>query len=236
MVCNKKLLLRFLELIALKGDIENKETLLNISFGGIASIIGHPSKTVAIKGVLLGDFDDIGDVGIDDIPLFISLLKSFSGNEVTITKEKNKLILISENKKLRASLILREPEYIINTLEGTKIDTLLEKTKGNVFTLSKDSIKSILSYVNAIGSDKIVLIGKDKELQVALENKENEILASFDIEQTVDGFTVKLMKQITSILNIVDGDIVLSMKDDSPISITIKDENMEVIYIVAPIK
>jgi len=237
MIIKKKDLVRYLELVALKGDIENKEVLLNIEPNTISSIIGHSSKTLAISAILNGVFDNVGQVGLDNIPLTLSLLKSFPTNEITITKEQNKLILLSNDNKLNVKLILREPEYIINTLESKKIKLLVDKAKGNEFILSIDKVKQIISYINALGSEKIILRNRGKkELVVALENKENEILASFDLEQEVKPFSVKLMKQITSILNIVNSDIELSLQDDSPISIKVKDENIEVIYIVAPIK
>ncbi len=236
MEIKKNLLIKYLELLALKGDIENREALIDISTNTIESVIGHSSKTLVVYGKLKGEFDDIGKIGIDNIPLLLTLLKSFPTHELTLKKDKNKLVLTSSDKKLKVSIMLREPDYIVNTLENKKMDDLLEKSQGNAFILFLPVVKLIYSYINALGCDKLVLKGDKKELKLLLENKENEIVASFDLEQEVKPFEVKLMRQITAILNVVNTDIEISIKNDSPISLKVKDEDMEITYIIAPIK
>lgn len=236
MKISKSKMVRFLELTALKGDIENKESIMFIEKDCMKVILGHPSKTVVICGILNGEFDNIGQVGIDNIPLLLSLLKTFPTNEITITKKKNKLVFGSTDEKLEVSIILREPEYIVNTLENKKMAALLEQAEGNEFTLPLPAIKQILSYTTALGSNKLVIDGNNNVISLFAEHNENSIIADFMLDKEVNTFSVALMSQVNVILGILNKEVEMSMKNDCPISIKVEEDGIKMTYIVAPLK
>lgn len=241
MVINKKTLVKFLNLTAIQGDIENKECLIKIN-DNIEVLSISEGKHFALKGTLQGKFDDnLGLIGIDSIKDFIGFINNFDDNEdINVTKNDNKLIL--QGNKLKISCILKSPEYIVNKLPEEKFKELYDKSKDNDFVLSKDIIKKIISYANSMKSNDLLLSAKGKELTLSLnDDKENSILASFEINETIKPFSIKVSKILIDILKTISiGDLIVSVKENAPIMLKIVEEGekykLTFIYMLALLK
>lgn len=235
---DKDLFLRFLKLVALQGEIENKEVMLNISKTRIDALSVSEGKHVALCGTLEGDYEDIGTIGIDNISYLSSLLSNFSGGEVVVTKKENKLYFSSDRDKTKVSYILKNPEYILNKITFEKFDEVVQKAENNNFRLTKVQVKRIAQLISSMCTDNLILSGEGKNIKISVEDsKENNVVVEFDLEDTIKKFQTKLSKVFLNILKVIgEVDLVISTKDNSPILICFKSNKLDFLYLLAPLK
>jgi len=218
MVINKKSLVSFLKLVSVKGELENKEALLNIGEKSIKVITISEGKHFGLIGSLDGKFEDIGKIGVDDISSLSNFLSKFKDEELTIEKVENKLEITSKKDKLKILFTLKSPEYIVNVIEEDKLQGVIKKSKGNEFVLKQNILKQIVDYYNSIKSKDLILEFKNGELLLLLKDeKENELISGFEIKEKLDNFSVKVSKQFLEILSTINNDVLLSIKDNCPI-------------------
>ena len=227
-------LVNFLQALILRDDAEQKEALLNVSDDQIKVLAVNQIKTVALRGVLNGSFVALGDLGIDSLEIAKNVSKLFKSSEIEIGKKKNKLVLKGVHDNVTLSLILREPQYILNQLDESKFEELRQQIVGNEFDLNEQEVKDIIDYTSTFKGD-LELTGKGDKVILHAEENENEILAEFPNKQLNEDFTVKLPDLFVSILSVVKSDVTISVKTDKPIYIRSAKGDVIFEYIVAPI-
>jgi len=221
MVIDRNKLSKFLKVLGLKKNIENKEAIFNIGNNSLKAIICHCSKIVALRGNLKGEFDNIGDIGIDDVQFLTKCVKSFQGN-INLSKKDNKLIL--KDDKLTISCILRNPTYIKNSLDNNKFDEILNSNTSNPIKLTENQIKELITYYNTVGSYDIILTNKNGKLAIISEKNENELIGIIDVD-VLSKFKVKLSNVFMDILSLIDDDIEIKLGNDTPVSIKIDNDD-----------
>lgn len=229
---SKDFLLNFLVLANLKGDVENKELLINVSKKTLLCEASSLSKYVVLKGLLSGDFEDWGEIGIDDLPLLKNFISSLPSEKISLTKKDNKLITKSGTIKL--SSVLRNSDYILNKVPSGVFDKLKDKTIGNEFVLNKEDIHIIVGYYSTIKSNDLVLRGEDSKIILTLENQSNELVVDFEIKEKVEKFEIKLSKIFVDLISATEGDLIVSAKDKNPVYVKTEKENCIFEYIVSP--
>ena len=243
MKIKKELLVKFLELSAIQGEVENKEALINID-GNMEVISVSEGKHVALNGILTGKYETLGKVGIDNIKGLNTFLDNFeSEDEITIAKKENKLVLESSNKKLKVSCILKAPEYIVNTITKDKFGDLLAKAKDNEFVMDKSIVSKIISVANSMKSNELFISGKDNQITLSLnDDRENNIISTFDLAGAtkLTSFSIKISKILVNILKTIGDTVILSIKNDCPMMIKYVEDGdnykMEFVYLVALLK
>jgi len=231
---NKAKMVRFIELIQLKGDIENKEALWKID-GSIISKTISPNNVVAVSGELKGSFAKM-ELGIDNLSILKNFLSPFS-ETIKVDKKENKISITSKADPIKISCILRKPEYITNMVTDDKFASVKTKAIGNEFELTKEQIQLLSNYYNSIHSDNICLNGTGKSISVSLKSEQNELDADFTLKQDLkEDFSVKLDKLLIDLLNIIGDNVIVSMKNNSPIYIKYSKDDFDFEYLVAPKK
>lgn len=230
---------RFLNLIGLKGGIENTSVLAEGDAKKISVSTVLPNSVMAYKGSLGGCFDKLGKVGIDDIPLLKKFTNMFSEHEeIDLKLDNNKLTITTPQtkptKKTRASAILRDPSLVRNILPEEKFVSIVSEAIGNEFILKKEVQKEIIKHFEAIGAKELRLKGKDNELILELENNQNELVVSFDLEEKVSDFKVVISQIFIDLLSVLDADVKVSMKTDTAIYLILDEENIYFEYLIAP--
>jgi len=234
MKVRKQKLTNLFNLIAMKGAIENKEALLSVSKTEIITRVVSENNIVACRAVLKGEFDDWGEVGIDDLILLKNFINSLNVEEVDMEKLENKINIKSD--KIKFSCVLRNPKYIVNTFPEDKYTTWKEKSTGNEFVVSQKTVKEIIQHFNTISPNELTLNGSEKTIKLKLENNQNELVVDISIDQEVKPFKVKLAPLFIDFLSTVEGDLTVSVKDEgSPVYAKVKHEDCEVEYIIAPL-
>lgn len=242
---NKDKFLKFLNLCALKGELENKDILLNFE-DKLVTAIANKNRIVVFLGTLKEEFENLSEVGIQNLDLLKSFINSLTDNvyntkEISIKKLENKLVF--ESGKTKYSSVLLPAKYFkdkttypnSNYVEKDKVMQLIEKCNGNEFILKSIDVKKLISAFNSISSSSFILTGKDNFVMLKLENQSNELEITFDITEKVQPFTTKLTKQIIDILNVIsDFDIKFSIKSDNPISLKVVNDDIDFTYVIAP--
>ena len=67
---------QFLSSIILKGDVESKEAIFNISKDDIKVVTKTINNVIALRAILKGDYEDIGEIGIGDLTLLRNFITS----------------------------------------------------------------------------------------------------------------------------------------------------------------
>ena len=234
---NKKSLIDFLKLMAVKGEVENKELILNIDNNIEARTI-TPLKSVSVYGTLKTDKIEKDEYGIGNLKLFINLLNLCSSEVVEINRDNNKLKIISPDKNLIISYILTDVKYIKNSLDKTSFNSILKKVEGNEFLLPLSIIQYIISCCSVLGNDNLIIESDGKVLRFSLENNENEILTTIPLpeDSKIEEFKVKVGHLFIDILSSLNQDVLVSMKDNEPIMITVNNDNYKIIYLIAQLK
>lgn len=231
---NKTEFLDFLNYCNLKGEIENKELLLNVSETSLTADAVSSNKVVCLRASLKGTFEKWGDLGIDDLALLKNFVNSLSTETITLKKTENKLI--SEASKTKLSSVLRNPNYIINLPDKARVEAIFSNSEGNEFTLKPEDIKKIISSYQAVPSNQVLFSGQGKTFTVKIDNQSNELVIDFDLATEIKPFSLKLPKLVFDVLNVIsNNDVILSIKDNQPALLAVKNKNLEIKYIIAPL-
>jgi len=236
MIVNRDVLLCFLKKHSISGDFANDELILNIRKDKIEILTVSNGKHVVINGQLKGVFEDIGEIALDKVSNLISLISNFSSKEISISKKDNKLIIESDEDKTKATFTLKNPEYILNKISGSKLKELLDKASENKVTLSKEIVLKIISTANAVKADNISLKLKEKSLVIEVDNGSQSIETYFELKEIAKPVSLKLNKAIVDIFKLLEEESTLSVNVDSPVLLTVTNKAFHIHYIVATLK
>jgi len=230
----KERFVNFLKLLSLKGDIANKSAVLDFQSTNVTAFTIAPSNSVATKGVWGANFDDWGKVGLANVETLASFITPLKGTKIFIDIDKNKFKTTSENGKVKSKNILSNTTYITNSLDEVQYESIKAKAVGNEFTLPLDTIKEMLTYVTSVNSKDVVLNVEKGSITLVIENKQDEIEATFDLV-TPDAFTpisLRMASYFTDILTLAEVDITLSAQPNSPVFIKINQLGSEFEYLM----
>ena len=228
---------QFLNSVILKGDIESKEAVFDITKTGIKVVTKTINNVVALKAVLKGEFEQIGEVGIGDLTLLRNFISSFDSEELELTKSKNKLILKSEIEKLEIQTNIVNPEYIKINVPEDKFNGLVAQSKGNEFLLTLDTIKKIITYSSTIKAEDVILTGKGNDLTLQLDELENKLVASFELLEKVEPFQIKFQASyLLNLLTNVKQEVTVSAHTNKGMYIKVENDGYVIEYMLAPIE
>lgn len=229
-----EILSEFLSSINLSNELEIKECIFRGDKDKLSVIAVAPSKVVIVKGELIGDFTDVGVVGIDNLTILKNLVKNLSG-EIEITKTTNKL-KINNGKKIKGELILKNPQYVLNEIDSNKYNTVVTKAKGNEFTLNNDSISEFSKYFSVFGKE-LIIKGDKNQVVFNLVNGDNELDISIDVPEAINKFESKFASIIMRLFEALKGKNVVMSIVPNAVSATLSFKCVEynVEYIIAPV-
>ena len=229
-----KKLLKFLELVNVSGTVEIRECIIESSKESLQIYAKIPSNTFALKAILKGDFSELETIGVDDLALFkkvVSLNKDIK--EVEITKKENTIVFKGKNTKTK--LLLRNPKYIMTTLDGKDYEEKRKLLVGNSFTLRKEDINQLSQYYDVM-KGKIYISGKDNVITFKMGVGENSSEVSIEVDEKVEAFEVAIAGFFLEALNQIADDVTVNVKTDMPVIITSISDDYEIEYLVAPLK
>lgn len=225
----------FLKLLAIKGDIENKELIFNVNENNIEVLTISPLKTVSVFGNFRVSETEKMQLGIGNMKLLYDFISLFDEETIEMTKNRNELVMKDSDKRNSLSYILTEPQYILNSLDLKKFNEIQKKASGNEFTLTFEAIQKIIKCFRTVNNGDLILSNNGNDLTVALEHNSNKILST--IKSNIKGdFSVRVSGLLVDILASVGNEIQISIKNDCPISILIKNDDYEVNYLLALMK
>ena len=234
---NKSAFVQFLNSIILKGDIESKEAVLKVSKNDIKVITKTNNNVLALRAVLKGNFEDIGEIGIGDLGLLRNFITSFDSEELQLTKTKNKLVLKSETEKVEIQSNIVNPEYIKIKVPEDKFDGLVKQSLGYELVLTLDTIKKIIGYSSTIKAQDIILTGKGKNLTLQLDELDSKIVASFELTEEAKEFKIKFQASyLINLLSQVKQETIISPHTNKGMYVKVENEAYIIEYMIAPIE
>jgi len=228
---------KFINLVNLSGDIEIKECIARGNKTELSVKAVTTSKVVIVNAKMNGDFSELGDIGIDSLPMFRKITSTLNG-EVSLTATANKL-KISSGKKVKAELALRNPQYVLNEVGEDKLNALQTANTGNTFTLKKEVMAEFAKYYNVFGKE-LIISGDGNEVSFEVKNGDNSLNMTFDIAETVSKFEFKLASFVMKIFNELSAyDITISAKPGASAIVVEAQSNdamkVQIQYIIAPL-
>jgi hypothetical protein len=228
---------KFLKLLCLKQDIENKEALISFNKDGISSLIVSSSKTLAIRAKYTGGatkFPELGDVGISNLPAFVKFVDSL--DEVfTFELKNNRLKLISGKTKI--SLVVQNADYIANKLDNDKFNNVHQTTQGGIsLSIPQKKCQEIVEKFGVIDSDSLTLKAKESKLILAVESKIDETRLISEIDDSVkDEFDFTIAKFFPTILSMINDStfLFLAKENASAVCLDYNTEEFNITYLLA---
>jgi hypothetical protein len=237
MKIEKSVFQSFLEAILLKGEHQNKECILSVNKDGLGAVLLSADGTTAIRAKLKVAVQKGAEeeLGIDNLPLLVEAVKTFKEGDINLAKTKNKLV-VSQGKQ-KATLILRDTEYIKNGIEEAKLETLRSKEAVG-FEMELPVIKEICSFLNSFKSKALRLEGEGAEFSVYIENNENAFEKAYEVGEGINltKFVVLLGSPFVDILNSVKTKISLRVSIGKALECVVSNDNMNIEYYVATMK
>lgn len=226
MIVKSKVLTDFLEKTRGSGSSSIDE--MKINFGETAITINAKNTeetTVAFSEMGITEFQNykaIGDLGIDSLPTFLTILSGF--DKVDLDKTNNLLTMKEGGRKIET--ILTNSEFIdsptkkelvfteIITVDAKKINKFISDAK-----LSKDFVL------------KIKTLPKQLVLETDGKYKFTEII---DAPEAQGGVEVKFAAPFVNAISVFSGNVILKLKTDHPIMIVEKTQTSSIGVITAP--
>lgn len=234
LIINKLGMKRFLDSISLSGENQIKEALITIKKDSISALVKSPTNTVALSAVLTGLFNELGEIGIDDLSLLKSALNIQDKEEVTIKIKDNKLNICSA--KTKASLLLRGSDYIKNKAKEEDFNKYIESSKGNEFNLSSEEIDRINRVYSLIKSETVTIVSTNGNSVKFIFNKlDNEIETEIDLDSKIEPFKVIVNSYLLIILNFLEEATISIKKESGILYILYKKPDLEIKYILSTI-
>ena len=205
------------------------EVLLNLSEQGLQMECIDVSNTVMTVGFLdknkFVTYESLGKVGILNMSTFHKVLKQYSG-EVTITKNNN--VMLITDGRTDFELVLPHSELIKESpkVSSLQYDTTFNIDSGVLKTFSKNSDildKGLSININCKPKNVTLESGSDDKCRV-----------SIIVNELNDNITVKFGIPLRNVISVLDGTVSLSLKNEYPAKVLMKNENYTVTYIVAP--
>jgi hypothetical protein len=141
------------------------------------------------------------------------------------------------DKKLKISFVLQNTSYIKNIISEERFATNFKDVGEIPITLRKDIINKIIEYCNSLNTDKLMLSVTGKELTLSVDNNENSIIASFELDLPHIDFTVSVSRNLLNILWVIGDDVLFFTRTESRnIGIVYVKDNLEFTYIICKLK
>ena len=154
-----------------------------------------------------------------------------------MVKKSNKLELTADEEKLKISMVLLDPQYLIASMPKNKtFKDLLSYVPDNKFTFNKEQVQKFVKYTSVLTPSYVYFEGKDNIVTLKLSASENKLSTSFTIPETVKPFKIKLSNFFIDLLSIIDDNITISTEAEQPVYIKYHNENFDMEYILASLK
>lgn len=231
LVFNKNNIKRFLDLISLSGENQITEALLHFNKDCVSTLVKSPTNSIGLSANLKGNFGEIGEIGIDDLSLLKNILNLQDKEEITLKIKANKLSIASI--KTKASLLLRDSDFIKNKPKEEDFNKYVSSASGNEFSINEEDIERITKAYNLIKSENINIISDNgKDVKFIFNKLDNSIETEIDLEKEIQPFKVIVSSYFLNILNFLK-EASISVNNGNPVVLlNHKEENIEINYIV----
>lgn len=229
---SKEKLKRFLDLLSLSGENQINESLIEIKKDSISSLTKSPTNNLGVSISLKGKFNEIGEIGIDDLSLLKNSLNIQDKDEIVLKIKENKIVISSG--KTKASLLIRKSDYIKNKPKEEDFNKYITAASGNEMIITQEDIIKILKAYNLIKSETINMIGEEKSVKFVFNKMDNEIETEILLADKITPFKTTITPYLLFLISLIGEEVLISTKQDSPIIlVSYKKDDFEVKYVLS---
>ena len=223
-----KVISGFLKKFKMNGTQSITETVLKFEKDGLHAAANSGSKQSRVNAWLKKEgfieYDEIGNIGVNDIPTIINVLDRF--NEIiSITKEGNLLTIKGEGKKVDIELVAED------FLSTDTADPVLEFKE--TFEITSTKLKDIFTDVK-LNKNAVIKIETDvKKVKISNTGK-YKFVNEIEALTCTGGIKVSFGEPLIDATSNLDGNLELSIAENYPLKVIEKTETSVVTLIIAP--
>lgn len=220
--------INFLKKATMDGKQKVEETVLDFGKEGLKMNSNSKDKLARAMAQLktsgFEKYEELGKVGINDIPNFIKVLGRFE-ETLKVKQSGNVLEVKSGNKKADIELV---SENLIKTDTGEP-----DLEFNDTFEITSKALKDIFSDVQ-INSDAQIIIKTEPKKVIFTNTGKYKFENVIESETCKGGTEVKFGAPLIDALNNLDGTLEISVRSHYPMKVLEKTDNSAVTIIVAP--
>ena len=224
----------FLKIVGLSGDRTISEMVFELEKDSIKTISKSLDQSTALLGVIkTNPFNIGGKLGIANLQKFVQYLDLIEIKSFKI--ENNRIIIKGKDKK--ASILLKKPEFIVDTVADCKLyDKLLNiLTDGISFKIDVDKLKVIENYMKITTSDYFNLIVSNKLLKIEVGTNNTDKINE-DIEINYNGdkeIKIALKTAFIDAIKNINGEVIITIKEGAPVKVSINNDDLSIDFLIA---
>jgi hypothetical protein len=219
----------FLSLMNFDKQVENPTLLLNVSPTELKTLTKDKNTILLTRVRMSGTFEDLGELGIDNLPLVTKFCNSVDLENYSLQRKDNHLIIKSGKATLKA--VLRNAKYIDNTLTDEKFDEIKARCGNDTFEITEDQLNELARYSGTISYGDFILTGSKTGLDFDFTAGDNTLAVKLDVPTTE--FTNKFSSLLIDLLLKLRGwQIVCSTTTKAPIYVVATKENLKFEFVL----
>lgn len=228
MKINKQVLVGFLKKAKLDGKQIITETNLKFDDDGLKIDANAQTQQIRVMAWLkkeaFTEYENFGNVGINDVPNFIRVLERFD-EKLILKKEGNILTIKAGTKKVDVELVAE------SFLSGDTGEPKLEFTE--TFQITATALKDIFKDVQMNENALMTFETEEKKLKVSNTGK-YKFKNVFECPPLTGGSKVVMGTPLIEGTQWLDGNLEINIKTDYPMKVQETTDNSIITLIVAP--
>ena len=172
------------------------------------------------------------DIGIEAGEV-MKLIKRLSGDEITMTTEKNSLLIVTEHEKLKIPTIETEKQKIPSLIEVGEGGEM--SIRGDLTFYMDETIPVLKKELESMGETETSFEMKDGKLSVMQETTDGYLFQSVIKEEVSSDdfnivFNTDYLKDVFN--SVIDDEVQIRLGDKLPIILENKTDNYQVVFLL----
>jgi hypothetical protein len=220
-------MINFLRRLSLNGKIA--DCVLNFGENGLSSRVMSINVAYVEDSLDKKEFSDyapIGEVGIKNNRMLISMLERYSDKTVMLELKENKLVIVSETGSTFYTLC--EKSNIDNHTEESMEKVISELPQS--FEVDVSRLSSIKKAAKTLGTSQVFIDIKDNMMKLTAESESGDKITE-EVAVKYNNVSCKYGELLLDVIDVISDKVAVSLKTDFPV--VIKDKRA--IFLIAPI-
>jgi len=226
----QEILEKFIKAVKMDSTAKVTECILTFGDDGLSLKALTSATAVFMSGVLnksnFEAYENIGDIAVRDLGELYDVVKRFDKKEKLKLANQDPFLVIEANKVFKIKTVNKE------TI--TSLPALPNIDGTNVLKLTTDQLDDFIQDLNAVKAESFIVSVQPKKV-IFYAKELHECISTFNGDMLNDEMKIKFGKPLISALSGIKGELTITfVKSDYPIKIHYKTEQMNIVFIVAP--
>lgn len=231
MKIENKVLKNYVEQIRLSDRVN--ECVFSFDDMGMSVRVKSPDQIVFVENKLVktafASYDNFGDLAIENLKNFKKFLDRFGDDLIEITKEENKLVVDSNNRK--GEFILASTEFIKGETKSPNLQY------ENVLKINANVLKEATLSADALNEKLVRIEIKDVNKEtflVVTTGSTNKITDTVKLKEKYSACNATFGDALSDCMKFMNDEITVKLATDMPITLEQKTDTSKFMYVIAP--